>query len=78
MTGPGWMRAVVRDFLGCDFYVILCVAVPKGNDPHGRIIHDYSYSPYGVQPINSSLIGNSVSYISFKERGSKPKFVLVC
>ena len=66
--GPGWSRTVVRDFLGCDFYVIPCGAVPKGDDPHGCIIHYYSYAPDGIHSINNALIDNSVNYISFKER----------
>ena len=39
--GLGWSKKQVRDFLGRDIYVIPCGAVPKGNDPHGRITHDF-------------------------------------
>ena len=66
--GRGWSRRVVRDFLGSDFYVIPCGAVPKGQDPHGRIIHEYSFSPKYGYSINSALLENSVQYISFRER----------
>ena len=38
LGGPGWTREVVRDFLGKDFYVIPCGAVPKNDNPVGRII----------------------------------------
>ena len=66
--GPGWTREVVHAFLGTSFYVIPCGAVPKGTDPHGRIIHDYSFAPAGGVSINSCLIDNSVRYITFIER----------
>ena len=66
--GPGWGRAAVHDFLNRDFYVIPCGAVPKGADPHGRIIHDYSFAPEDSHSLNSSLLENSVKYITFTER----------
>ena len=68
LGGPGWGRDVVRNFLNRDFYVTPCGAVPKGTDPHGRIIHDYSFAPQNSHSLNSSLLENSVHYISFKER----------
>ena len=45
--GPGWTATVVRDFLTSDFYIIPCGAVPKGDDPFGRIIHNYSHKYNG-------------------------------
>ena len=66
--GPGWSRKVVRDFLGSSFYVIPCESVTKGTDPHGRIIHDYSFAADSSGSLNSCLLENSVSYISFSER----------
>ena len=68
LGGPGWDRARVREFLNRDFYVTPCGAVPKGSDPHGRIIHDYSFAPRNCHSLNSSLLENSVHYISFTER----------
>ena len=65
--GPGWTPAVVTDFLSGEFYTIPCGAVPKGDDPLGRIIHNYSHK-FGGRSINESLVDNSVRYISFKER----------
>ena len=65
--GPGWTPAVVRWFLRKDFYVTPCGAVSKGEDPHGRIVHNYSHQFDGLS-LNDALIDNSVSYISFKER----------
>ena len=65
--GPGWTAGVVRWFLGGDFFITPCGAVPKGDDPHGRIIHNYSYEFDGIS-LNSVLIDNSVEYISFKAR----------
>ena len=45
-----------------------CGAVPKGDDPHGRIVHDYSYAPRDTDSLNSCLQNTSVTYISFIER----------
>ena len=42
--------------------------MPKGSDPHGRIVHDYSYAPKNNISINEALLDNSVTYISFVER----------
>ena len=66
--GRGWTRKVVREFLGRPFYIIPCGAVPKGGDPLGRIIHDYSYPSKTRGSVNSALINTSVEYISFMER----------
>ena len=68
LGGPGWGRDAVREFLQREFYVTPCGAVPKGTDPHGRIIHDYSFAPRDSFSLNSSLLENSVQYISFTER----------
>ena len=54
--------------MGSNFHAIPCGAVPKGSDPHGRIIHDYSFAGKGGHSINTSLLDNSVKYISFIER----------
>ena len=66
--GPGQTRKITKEFLRSDFYVIPCGAVPKGSDPHGRIIHDYSFSYEGEESLNSALLENSVQYISFLKR----------
>ena len=68
LGGPGWTRQTVHDFLESDFYVVPCGAVPKGTDPHGRIIHDYSFAPENTRSLNESLLENSVQYITFKQR----------
>ena len=59
---------MVENFLGTSVYIIPCGCVPKGDDPYGRIIHDYSYPRDGRRSINSSLLDNSVEYISFTKR----------
>ena len=66
--GVGWSRADVEDFLASEVYTIPCGSVPKDGDPHGRIVHDYSYAAVGEQSINEALLDNSVRYISFKQR----------
>ena len=71
LGGPGWTALDVKKFLHSDFYVIPCGAVPKGDDPHGRIIHDYSYAPPNTESLNSCLLNTSVTYISFIERARK-------
>ena len=65
--GPDRTRAVVHWFLDDDFYITPCGAVPKGEDPHGRIVHNYSHQFNGLS-LNEVLIVNSVSYISFRDR----------
>ena len=65
--GPGWTRAVVHWFLDGDFYITPCGAVPKGEDPYGRIVHNYSLQFNGLS-LNEVLKDNSVSYISFRDR----------
>ena len=69
IDGPGWTRAVVHWFLDGDFYITPCGAVPKGEDPHGRIVHNYSHQCNGLS-LNEVLKDNSVSYISFRDRVS--------
>ena len=64
----GWTRQRVEDFPGEDVYTIPCASVRKGGDPHGRIVHDYSYSANGNESINSALLENSVQYIVFVDR----------
>ena len=58
----------MRKFLGRDFYQIPCGAVPKNQDPLGRIIHDYSSPSAEIGSVNSALVNTSVQYISFVER----------
>ena len=65
--GPGWCPDRVRWFLDSEFYITPCGAVPKGDDPHGRIVHNYSHEFDGIS-LNSALLDNSVEYISFKAR----------
>ena len=65
--GPGWDSDTVRWFLDSDFIITPCGSVPKGDDPHGRIVHNYSHEFDGIS-LNSALIDNSVEYISFKAR----------
>ena len=65
--GLGWSKVSVEKFLGKSVYTIPCGSVRKGDDPHGRIIHDYSYA-YRDGSINSALLENSVKYIAFRER----------
>ena len=43
--------------------------MPKGDDPFGRIIHNYSHEFDGYS-INDALLDNSVQYISFKKRAA--------
>ena len=64
---PGWTRETVRWFLRGDFYVTPCGAVAKGNDPHGRILHNSSNQFYG-NSLNDALLDNLVSHIAFKDR----------
>ena len=66
--GVGWTAKHIKHFLGKQFYTIPCGAVPKNNDPEGRIIHNYSYPSAKIGSVNSALINTSVSYISFRER----------
>ena len=66
--GTGWTRKDVKEFLGKDVYTIPCGSVPKGDDPHGRIVHNYSYKAAEGKSVNSVLLENSVQYIAFKER----------
>ena len=66
--GWGQSQETVRQFLGRSFYTIPCGAVPKNQDPCGRIIHDYSSPSAKENSVNSALINTSVKYISFLER----------
>ena len=59
---------MIKKFLGNSIYTIPCGSVPKGDDPHGRIVHNYSYAPPFGQSINSVLLENSVHYIAFVDR----------
>ena len=68
LGGAGWTRKSVEKFLSAPVYTIPCGSVCKGDDPHGRIIHDYSYACREASIINTSLLENSLKYIAFKER----------
>ena len=56
LGGLGWTRELVQSFLGKNVYTIPCGSVPKGDDPDGRIEHDYSYAVDGGRSINSVLL----------------------
>ena len=71
LGGQGWTATQVKKFLGQEFYVIPCGAVPKNDNPVGRIIHNYSYPDAKVASVNSALVNTSVTYISFRERVQK-------
>ena len=66
--GVGWSSRNVKQFLRRNFYTIPCGAVPKNNDPAGRIIHNYSYPSAKAGSVNAALINTSVAYITFRER----------
>ena len=70
LGGVGWSAKDIRNFLGRSFYTTPCGAVPKNNDPAGRIIHNYSYPSKNAGSVNAALINTSVAHISFKERAS--------
>ena len=67
LGGPGWSADTVSSFLGSSFFCTPCGAVPKKDDPYGRIIHNYSHKIDGIS-LNDCLVDNSTEYISFKER----------
>ena len=67
LGGPGWSADTVSQFLGSPFICTPCGAVPKKDDPYGRIIHNYSHKIDGVS-LNDCLVDNSTEYISFKAR----------
>ena len=45
--------------------------VPKGDDPHGRTIHNYCYASNHDVSLNSCLQNTAVQYISFEDRARK-------
>ena len=66
--GKGQYTQDVWDFLGGrDFYGIPCNATQKGEDPLGRIVHDYGYYPAGSYSVNAAHSCTSVQYMSAKE-----------
>ena len=71
LGGPGWSEHSVTEFLRSKIWVTPCGAVPKGDDPHGRIIHDYSYASEHDVSLNSCLQNTAVRYISFVDRARK-------
>ena len=48
LGGPGWSADTVSWFLGSPFFCTPCGAVPKKDDPYGRIIHNYSHKIDGI------------------------------
>ena len=54
-------------FGGAGFYGIPGNAVPKNDDPFGRIVHDYGYYPKGSYSVNSAHSCTSVRYLTTKE-----------
>ena len=66
--GLGWSAKHIGSFLRKQFYTIPCGAVPKNNDPEGRIIHNYSYPSAKNGSVNAALMNTSVAYISFQDR----------
>ena len=70
LGGVGWSSKHIKQFLGREFYTTPCGAVPKNNDPAGRIIHNYSYPSRKAGSVNAALLNTSVEYISFKDRVS--------
>ena len=71
LGGRGWSEEIVRQFLGKSFYKIRCGAVPKIQDPLGRIVHNYSSPSKTKGCVNSALVNTSVRYISFIERAKQ-------
>ena len=69
--GLGWTLGIVEQFLGKPCYTIPCGAVPKNDEPFGRIIHDYSHPSAKEGSVNSALINTSVEYISFVDRARR-------
>ena len=67
LGGPGWSADTVSQFLGSPFICTPCGAVPKKDDPYGRIIHNYSHKIDGIS-LNDCLVDNSTEYISFRAR----------
>ena len=68
LGGFGWSKHVVEKFLGRPVYVIPCGAVPKNDDPFGRLIHNYSHPSAKHNSVNSALVNTSVKYMAFKAR----------
>lgn len=68
LGGLHWSRKDVEKMLGRRVYVIPCGAVPKNDDPFGRIIHNYSYPSAKYDSVNSALENTAVKYLTFKAR----------
>ena len=67
LGGPSWSADTVSWFLGSSSFCTPYRAVPKKDDPYGRIIHNYSHKIDSIS-LNNSLVDNSNEYISFKVR----------
>ena len=52
--------------MGKKVYAIPCEVVPKGIDPHGRIIHDYGFVADGINSVNTALANDSVEILHFR------------
>ena len=65
LDGPGWSADTVSRVLGSPFFCTPWGAVPKKDDPYGRIIHNYSHKIDGIS-LNDCLVNNSTKYISLK------------
>ena len=69
---PGWNERSKKRLLHSHISITPCGEVPKGNDPHGRIIYDgYAYN-HDIS-LNACLQNTAVRYISFIERVRKQK-----
>lgn len=63
LGGPGWSLQSVKKLLKSQILITPCGEVPKGNDPHGRIIHDYSFASNDDVSLNSCFLNTAVRYI---------------
>ena len=52
MVGKGWTRNLLENFLGKNVNTIPCGSVRKGDDPQGRIVHDFNYAPKNGESVN--------------------------
>ena len=69
--GPGYTAGDVTSFFGGrGFYGIPSGAVPKGDDPLGRIVHDYGFYRRGSYSVNACHSCTRVRYHTIKEVSS--------
>ena len=50
--GEGQTSELIQSFLGTNVYTIPCGSVPKGDEPDGRIMYNYSYAVDKGRSIN--------------------------